>query len=75
MGVQCAFVHHDGPRLRVGYSLDRFETPRELTDEDKQYLQEIEALPNLHTPEGYTASVSACLKKHGFGFRLVHVRV
>lgn len=55
-------------------SLNRFQSARELTDEDKSYLHEIDALSNMHTPEGYTASVSACLKKHGFGFRLVHVR-
>ena len=58
----------------LGYSLNRFETRRELTDEDKHYLQEIEALPNMHSPDGYTASVAACLKKHRFGFRLVYVR-
>lgn len=58
----------------LGYLLDRFETPREFTDTDKKYLHEIVALPNMRTPEGYTASVSAYLKKHGFGFRLVHVR-
>jgi hypothetical protein len=58
----------------LGYSLDRFTTPSELDDEESRVIAEIDALPNLHTPEGYTVSVSACLEKYGFGFRLVHVR-
>ena len=58
----------------LGYSLDRFTTPSELDDDEKRVIAEIDALPNLHTPDGYTASVSAYLKKNGFGFRLVYVR-
>lgn len=60
--------------LALGYSVDRFLTPGELTEIDKQYLQEIDVLPNMHTPEGYTASVAAHLKQKGFCFRLLHVR-
>lgn len=58
----------------LGYSSHRFLTPREPTEADERYLREIDALPNLHTPEGYAASVSACLQRHGFSFRLVYVR-
>lgn len=38
--------------VALGYSLDRFQTPRELTDADKRYLDEIEAPPNLHHVRG-----------------------
>lgn len=58
----------------LGYDANRFLTPRPLDANDEAILKEIEALPNLHTPAGYTASVPTHLKKHGFGFRLTFVR-
>lgn len=60
--------------LQLGYAVDRFLTPRELTEKDARRLQEIEAMPGLHTPDGYTESVSSYLQREGFTFQLVYVR-
>jgi hypothetical protein len=60
--------------LALGYSADRFLTPRDLTDLDRKYLVEIDALADLHNPEGYALSVSAYLTKGGYPHRLVYVR-
>lgn len=60
--------------IALGYSADRFVTLSELTELDRKYLREIDALSNLHTPEGYTASVSAYLSRYGYRFRPTYVR-
>jgi hypothetical protein len=38
----------------LGYSLDRFTGESNLSDFEQQIIAEIEALPNLREPEGYT---------------------
>lgn len=58
----------------LGYSPDRFTGPNELNDYEKQIIAEIDAFPNLHSTEGYTAAVSSYLKQHEIGFRLTYVR-